>query len=60
MCKNAFKKLPFVILYVPDQHKGQEMWNKFILENGGMLKFISDCYKNEKSVINLLVITLIH
>ena len=24
------------------------MWDKMILENGGMLKFITDCYKNHK------------
>ena len=56
MCKNAFNKLPFVILYVLDQHKGQEMWNKFILENGGMLKvyfwLLQEWKKCDKSVSN--------
>ena len=56
MYKNAFKKLPFVILYVLDQHKGQEMWNKFILENGGMLKvyfwLLQEWKKCDKSVSN--------
>ena len=34
MCKNAFKKLSFVIMYVPDQDKTREICNKVILENG--------------------------
>ena len=38
--------LPFVIMYVLDGFKTQEMCDKVILENGGMLKFIPDCYKN--------------
>ena len=34
--------------------------NKVILENGGMLMFIPDCYKDKKIVIMLFVITLMH
>ena len=33
-CKHAITKLPFVIRYVPDQCKAQEMCDKAILENG--------------------------
>ena len=33
MCKNAVKKLPFVIMYVLDRHKTQEMCIKVILEH---------------------------
>ena len=40
MYKNAVKKLPFVIRYVPDQYKA-------ILENGGTLEYVPDCYKNQ-------------
>ena len=48
MCKDPVKKLPFEIIYVPDEYKTQEMYNKSILENGGMLKSVPDCYKNQK------------
>ena len=33
MCKHAVKKLPFVIRYVPDQYKTQQMCDQAILEN---------------------------
>ena len=42
MCKNAVKNLPFVIMYVSDRQKTQEMCDKIILENDGMLRFIPD------------------
>ena len=48
MCKNAVKKLLFVIRYVRDQYKTQEIYDKVIAENGGMLKFVPDCYINEQ------------
>ena len=60
MCKNASKKLSFVIKYVPDQYKVKQMCDKVIIENGGMLGFIPDCYKDKKCVIKLLIIILIH
>ena len=41
-----FKKLPFVIRYVPDQYKIQQMFDKAILEINGTLKSIPDCYKS--------------
>ena len=43
--KKAVKKLPIVIMYIPDRNKTQEMFDKVILENG---KIIPDCYKNQK------------
>ena len=46
MCKHAVKKLPYLIRYVPDQCKTQQMCDKAILENGGTLKSLSDWYKN--------------
>ena len=43
ICKHAAKGLPFVIRYVPDRYKTQQMCDKAILENGGILKSVSDC-----------------
>ena len=43
MCKHAVKRLPFVIRYIPDRYKTQQMCDKAILENGGILKSVSDC-----------------
>ena len=37
LCKHAVKKLPFKIRYIPDQYKNQQMCDKAILENGGVL-----------------------
>ena len=34
MCKQAVKKLPFLIRYVSDRDKTQQMCDKTILENG--------------------------
>ena len=48
MSKHALKNLPFVIRYVPDQYKTQQMCDKAILENGGTLKSVLDCYKNQQ------------
>ena len=50
MFKQEVKELPFVIRYVLDQYKTQEMYDKAILENGGILEFLPDCYKNQKNV----------
>ena len=40
MCKHAVKKLLFIIRYVPDQYKTQQMCDKSILENGGTLEAV--------------------
>ena len=45
MCKHAVKKLMVVIRYFPNRYKIQQMCNKAILENGGMLKSVLDRYK---------------
>ena len=50
MCKSPVKKLLFIIMYVTDQCKTQEVFNKFILENNRMLKFIPDSWRNKKTV----------
>ena len=36
-----------MLKYVPDRCKTKEICDKVIIENGGMLIFISDCYKNK-------------
>ena len=47
--KYAIKKLPYPLRYVPDYYKTQQIWcNKAIIENGGTLKSIPDCYKNQE------------
>ena len=42
MCKNAVKKLPYLLKYVPDQYETQQMCGKAILKNGGTLKTVPD------------------
>ena len=46
MCKHAVKKLPFIIRYIPDQYKTQQMCDKALLENSRTLYSVPDCYKN--------------
>lgn len=38
MCEHADKKLPSVIKYVHDEYKTQQMCDKVVVENGGILK----------------------
>ena len=42
------KKIPFLIRYVPDQYKTQQMCDKALLENGETLKSGPDCYRNQE------------
>ena len=35
-------------MHVTAWYKTQEVHDKIILENGEILKFVSDCYKNQK------------
>ena len=58
----TFKKLPFLIRYVPDQYKTQKMCDKAILENGGTLKSIKikTATKIKKSVIKEMIFTLMN
>ena len=44
MRKRAVKKFIFVMKYVPDQNKTEESF----IENGEMLGFTLDCYKDQK------------
>ena len=43
MCKHAVKKLRFVIRYIPDWCKSQQMCDKAIRESGGTLESFPDC-----------------
>ena len=58
MCKNAVKKLLFIIMCVPAQYQTQEISDKVILENGGLLRLIARIKKC--CVIKLLIIMLMH
>ena len=42
------KKLCYLLVYVLDQYKTQQMCDKTILENGETLNFAPDCYKNQE------------
>ena len=55
MCQHAVKKLPYLLRYVPDQCKTQQMCEKAILENGGTLKSVPD---GKRYVIKQMIITL--
>ena len=46
MCKLEVEKLPYLLINVPDQYRTQQMCDKAILENGGTLQSVSECYKN--------------
>ena len=48
MCKHTVKKLPYLLRHVPNQCETQKMYDKAILENGGTLKSVPNCYKNHE------------
>ena len=48
MYKHTVKKLSYLLRYVPDQYKTQQMYYKAILENSGTLKSVPDCCKNQE------------
>ena len=48
MCKHAVKKLPYLLRHDPNQCKTQKMCDKVILENGGTLKSVPNCYINQE------------
>ena len=58
MLRFAVKKLPFVIRYVPDQSKVQEMCDKSNLQNNGTLMSVPDCFKNK--MCNQAVANYVH
>ena len=48
MFKHAVKKIPYLLRYVSDQYRTQQMCDKAIIENGGTLKCVPDWYKNQE------------
>ena len=46
--KLEVKKLSYLLKYVPDQYKTQQMCEKTILENGRTSESIHDCCKNQE------------
>ena len=42
------KKLPYLLRYVPDQYKTQQMCDKAILENDGTSMSVPECCKNKE------------
>ena len=60
MLEHVVKKLIYLITHVHDQFETQQMCGKVILENGGTLKSVPDCYKNKKMCDKLLKITFMH
>ena len=59
-CVSIQLKNYHLLRYVPDQYKTPQMCDKGILENGGRLKSVLDCYEIKKCVIKQLIITLMH
>ena len=48
MCKHAGKNLPYLLRYVLDQYKTQQMCDIAISENGRTLNSLPGCYKNKQ------------
>ena len=45
LCKDAVKKLPYLLRCVDNQCKTQQICDTAILENVGTLNSVSDCYR---------------
>ena len=58
MWKNAVKKLLFLIRYIPDNYKIQQMCDKAVLENGGTLSLFLTATKFNNYGISVLTIIL--
>ena len=52
--KHTVKKLLYLSRYVSHRYKNQQMCDKAILENGGILRSVHDCYKNQEMCNKLL------
>ena len=48
MCKHEVETLPYLLRYVHDWYKTQQMYDKTILKNNGTLKSIPGFYENQK------------
>ena len=60
MCKNAFKKLPFVIKYIPDQYKTKKCGIKLLKKMVECQRLFLTATRMTKLVIKLLIITLMY
>ena len=60
ICIRAVKKLLFVMRYVSDWYKTQQMCDKVIVENDGTLGLFLIIARAKKCVITLFVIILMH
>ena len=58
--KHAVRKLSFIMRANPDRYQAQEMCDKTVLEIGGTLNSVPDCYINKKSEIKLLISMCMH
>ena len=47
-------------MYIPHRYKSHEMCDEVGQENGALLRFASDYYKNLKMCLNLFIIILTH
>ena len=50
--KHAVKEFLYLLRYVLDQHKTQQICDRSILENGGTLKSVPYCYKKQEMYNN--------
>ena len=57
MCKHTVKKLPYLLRYVPDLYKAQQMCDEAILENETL--FLTAA-KIKKCVTKQLIVTFMH
>ena len=48
MFKHAVTKLRYLLRYVPDQYKAEQMCDKAILGNIETLESVPDCQKNQE------------
>ena len=49
MGKHVVTKLPYLMKYIPDQYKTQQMCDKTILEKSGTDSCsVHDCYQNQE------------
>ena len=46
--KRQFKKLPFVMRYVPDSHKTQKLRNKAVDDYVDVLEYVAECFKSQE------------
>ena len=60
LCKHSIKKLPYLLRYVPDQYKTQQICDKAVLEKVEHRSLFLTTTKIKTCVIKQLVVTLMH